>query len=120
MQGGHGATAVKCGGSGALQKVRVIHLSKDTLFWFEVHADRPGAISTSKATDSRVLQTLLAKQIAPLTGSSVPVPEGQALAHLQTAPVDQQSNGGIDANEEIMQQRVKAWNTVHHPVVLKN
>lgn len=119
MQGGHGATAVRCGGSGALQQVRVIHLSKDTLFWFEVHADRPGAVSTATATDSRVFQPLLTKQIAPLT-KSVPIFEGQAKADLQTAAVDQHIGGGVEPNEEVLLQRVKAWNTVHHPVALRS
>lgn len=63
-QGGAGATAVRCSGTGILQGVRVIHLSRDTFFWFEVHSGRQGrtayeaqgAASTAAAVGHPVTQ----------------------------------------------------------------
>ena len=115
LQGGHGATAVKCGGTGALQKVRVIHLSRDTLFWFDVHASRPGVLCTSAAAEARVSQPLVPKRVVPQR--DVVLNQGQGRAGMQ-AQAPQQMDGLSLAHEQDLLQRVKAWNTVHHPLAL--
>ena len=113
MQGGHGATAVKCGGTGALQRVRVIHLSRDTLFWFDVHASKPGILGTKGAADTRANQPLVTKQEAPQRGVDYCEEQGQDSKQAQAAT---QIDGNCVDHEEELLQRVKAWSTVHHPV----
>lgn len=115
LQGGHGATAVKCGGTGALQSVRVIHLSRDTLFWFDVHANKPGVLGTTAAADGRVPQPLMLKQAAPQRHAVHC--EGQDAAGTQAQAPDKVDGCSI-AHEQVLLQRVKAWNTVHHPLAL--
>lgn len=115
LQGGLGATAVKCGGTGALQKVRVIHLSRDTLFWFDVDAGKPGVLCTSAAAEGRVPQPLMPKWVAPQRNAVYSQDQDRAGMQLQ-AP--QQDNTLSVAHEQELLQRVKAWNTVHHPLVL--
>ena len=115
LQGGHGATAVKCGGTGALQKVRVIHLSRDTLFWFDVHASRPGVLCSSAAAEGRVPQPLMPNWVAPQR--NVVYSEGQDRAGMQVQAPEQDNILAVVHEQELL-QRVKAWNTVHHPLVL--
>ena len=115
MQGGHGATAVRCGGTGALQRVRVIHLSRDTLFWFHVHAGKPGVLNTSgAAADSRGAQSVMSKQEAALLGAVHNEDQGTAGKHPTSA--GERLDGASVEQEQVLLQRVKVWNTVHHPV----
>lgn len=113
MQGGHGATAVKCGGTGALQRVRVIHLSRDTLFWFDVHASKPGVVSTTGAADSRMPQPLALQEAC----QSADYIEEQGPAGKQAQAAEQVGGASADS-EQVLLQRVKAWSTVHHPVAM--
>ena len=114
LQGGTGATAVKCGGTGALQQVRVIHLSRDTLFWFDVHAGKPGCITTSSADDN--------SQTSLLTGSSgsaqIDKPNMQQSSAGETALPLQNAGPAPEAvdagHQDVMLQRVKAWSATHH------
>lgn len=116
LQGGHGATAVKCGGTGALQRVRVIHLSRDTLFWFDVHAGRPGVLNTKGAADSRMAQPVMSKHEAPQRALEYSGIQGQASKQEQAS--EQVDGASVDDDEQALLQRVKAWSTVHHPVAL--
>lgn len=116
MQGGHGATAVKCGGTGALQRVRVIRLSRDTLFWFDVHASKPGVLSTETAADSRMAQSAMSKQEAPWRAPKYSHIQGQAGKQEQAS--EHVDGASLDDDEQALLQRVKAWSTVHHPIVL--
>lgn len=114
IRGGTGATAVKCGGTGALQQVRVIHLSRDTLFWFDVHAGKPGCVTTSSA-DGNSQTSLLTGSVGSahidkptMQQSSV----GQSATPLQNAISAPQA---VDAgHQDVMLQRIKAWNATHH------
>ena len=95
--------------------MRVIHLSRDTLFWFDVHADKPGVISSSTAAVSRVAQ--------PLTSVQTPLQMGSATSFESTAKesdtIGEPPLGeSLEASDGMLLQRVKAWNTVHHPVPL--
>lgn len=115
LQGGHGATAVKCGGTGALQSVRVIHLSRDTLFWFDVHASKPGVLGTTAAAEGTVSQPLMPKQAAPQRHAVYC--QGQDAGGTQ-AQAPEKVEGCSIAHEQELLQRVKAWNTVHHPLAV--
>ena len=120
MQGGFGATAVNCGGTGALQSVRVIHLSRDTLFWFDVHAGKPGLVnngaSADRITTQRIAQPTritLDKAIVSQSG------QGGTATTLQTEPAIASGATPASADEDgAMRQRVKAWNATWHPVLL--
>ncbi|KAL3140655.1 F-box protein skip5 [Trebouxia sp. C0010 RCD-2024] len=116
IRGGHGATAVKCGGTGALQRVRVIRLSRDTLFWFDVHASKPGVLSTETAADSRMAQSAMSKQEAPWRAPKYSHIQGQAGKQEQAS--EHVDGASLDDDEQALLQRVKAWSTVHHPIVL--
>ena len=95
--------------------MRVIHLSRDTLFWFDIHASKPGVVCTSVAAESRVSQSLMPKRVAPQR--DVFSSEAQDRAGTQ-AHAPELVDGGSVAHEQELLQRVKAWNTVHHPLAL--
>ena len=119
LQGGFGATAVKCGGTGALQCVRVIHLSKDTLFWFDVHAGKPGLVNHATPTDSRSAHLLtqprsdanIEKVVAQQAGQQ------QQLTHVQAQAASAPEFSSSADEEGVMIRRVKAWEATHHPVL---
>lgn len=95
--------------------MRVIHLSRDTLFWFDVHASKPGVLGTTATAEGKVPQPLVPKQAAPQR--HVVCCEGQDAAATQ-AQAPEKVDGCSIAQEQELLQRVKAWNTVHHPLAL--
>ena len=95
--------------------MRVIHLSRDTLFWFDVHASKPGVLCTSAAAEGRVPQPLMPKRVAQQRDAVYG--NGQGRAGMQ-AQAPEQVDGLSVAHEHELLQRVKAWNTVHHPLAL--
>ncbi len=120
MQGGFGATAVNCGGTGALQSVRVIHLSRDTLFWFDVHAGKPGLVSNGASADRKITQCIA--QSMPVTFEKAIVSQSdqaRTATTVQTEPAIVSGVTPTSADEDgAMRQRVKAWNATWHPVLL--
>lgn len=120
IRGGFGATAVNCGGTGALQSVRVIHLSRDTLFWFDVHAAKPGLVCNGASAD-RILTQCIA-QPTPITLDKATVSHSGQVGTATTVQAEPAIASGAtpsSADEDgAMRQRVKAWNATWHPALL--
>ena len=120
MQGGFGATAVNCGGTGALQSVRVIHLSRDTLFWFDVHAGKPGLVNNGASAD-RILTHCIAQPM-PITLEKAVVSQRGHTGPATTVQMEPAVAFGVtptNADKDgVLRQRVKAWNATWHPVLL--
>ena len=117
LQGGTGATAVKCGGTGALQQVRVIHLSRDTLFWFDVHAGKPGCITTSCADGNSQTSLLIGSD----GSAQIDEPTIQQSSVGHSAPPLQNAGSAPEvdaAHQDVMLQRIKAWSATHHSLTV--
>ncbi len=102
-----------------LQSVRVIHLSRDTLFWFDVHAGKPGLISTGVSTDiSRLAQLNMPPQVVSSVdkAGAQPAVEGQLVTSQLAAAAEV---GAVEEQHDFMMQRVKAWNATHHPMTVQ-
>lgn len=108
VQGGAGASAVKCSGTGVLQSVRVIHLSRDTYFWFEVHSGKQGAVAhgSPNVAAHSMTQPSAARVSDHQSGTTLPVlPQKLSVGIGDTAfPL------AVDS----IAQRAKAWNVVRH------
>ncbi len=111
---------MNCGGTGALQSVRVIHLSRDTLFWFDVHAGKPGLVSNAASADRKLIQCIA--QSTPITLEKATVSQSGHTGTATTVQIEPAIASGAtptSADEDgAMRQRVKAWNTTWHPVLL--
>lgn len=118
IRGGTGATAVKCGGTGALQSVRVIHLSRDTLFWFDVHADKPGLLGGVIAPNNTATHPVIPPQTSTKfeEGVAQPVSLGHTATLSSQNPTASQGACAQNQEDVVLMQRVKAWNATHHPV----
>ena len=111
---------MNCGGTGALQSVRVIHLSRDTLFWFDVHAGKPGLVSNGASADRKNIQCTAQLMPIPLE-KAVVSQSGQVGTGTSVQPEPAIASGATPttADEDgAMRQRVKAWNATWHPVLL--
>ena len=111
---------MNCGGTGALQSVRVIHLSRDTLFWFDVHAGKPGLVSNGASAD-RILTQCIA-QPTPITLEKAVVFQSGHTGTATTVPTEPAIASGVTPTgsdeDGAMRQRIKAWNATWHPVLL--
>ena len=111
---------MNCGGTGALQSVRVIHLSRDTLFWFDVHASTPGLVSNGASADRKLTQCIA--QPTPTTLEKATVSQSgetgtATIVHTEPAIATGATLTSADEGGA-MRQRVKAWNAARHPVLL--
>ncbi len=111
---------MNCGGTGALQSVRVIHLSRDTLFWFDVHAGKPGLVSNGASADRKLTQCIA--QPSPITFEKAIVSHSGQVETATTVQTELAMASGAtptSADEDgAMRRRVKAWNATWHPVLL--
>lgn len=112
---------MKCGGTGALQCVRVIHLSKDTLFWFDVHAGKPGLVNHATPSDSRsahlVTQPVFGAKIEKVVAQQAGQQQQQQLTHVPAQAGSAPEVSSSADEEGVMMRRVKAWEATHHPVL---
>lgn len=108
IRGGAGASAVKCSGTGILQSVRVIHLSRDTYFWFEVHSGKQGHVADqASATASKPVLC------PPFAQTSQHQESGATLVQQKHSVVTAENISSIP-NADTMVQRAKAWNIARH------
>jgi len=95
-------------------------LSRDTLFWFDVHAGKPGLVSNGASADRKNTQCIA--QSTPVTFEKAIVSQSdqaRTATTVQTEPAIVSGVTPTSADEDgAMRQRVKAWNATWHPVLL--
>ncbi|KAK9842635.1 hypothetical protein WJX84_009641 [Apatococcus fuscideae] len=108
IRGAQGASAVRCCGSGSLRAVRTIHLSRDTLFWFQVDSAVPGTQPQSTWPSTRTNHPL------PFT----PLPPHHVNPASGGEPPQGQTAGGVRgaAGKKFgsLDQKAESWRVSRH------
>ena len=114
LQGGKGAVAIRCCGTGSLQQVRVIHLDACPLFWFCV-ASRPASLMEGADTPPHCSASRAAAVYQEVPGASAAVAMGPAAVRPRT--VCSSREAGLGSTQRVdaqLQAKSKVWAAMHH------
>ncbi|KAK9818818.1 hypothetical protein WJX74_005476 [Apatococcus lobatus] len=107
IRGAQGTRAVRCCGSGTLQGVRTIHLSRDTLFWFQVDSAIPGTQLQSHWPPVKPHRLISSPHQPPSRLHSSPF--------AQKPGVDEGGTGGDKKGEwGSLDEKAESWRTSRH------